>query len=230
MPNELGNRAQRRFASGITQVSPETVLAGRVARSAAASRQERPTKAELSIAGLRAADAERKQTRELRPPKPQTPCARCTRPIRGRDSICVHCQYAVRAAAKAMAAVVGGRDGYYRRTYGISASDYRSLYEQQLGLCAICCRPQEDLNAPMVVDHNHGTGEVRGLLCGLCNSGLGMFCDSNFLLLQAIAYLTERGSSSTAYEPAPRTVVDSKERRLEVKAWQLPRLADAAES
>lgn len=175
----------------------------------------------------RAARKRMKQFGSPEPRAPRQPCVRCTKPVPIPTLVCLNCQFSVEAAGKAMAAVIGARDGYYRRTYGISARDYRDLYERQIGQCAICRRPQEDLKAPMVVDHNHGTDEVRGLLCGTCNSGLGMFCDSNLLLLQAIAYLTERGSASTAYQPTPKRIVDSMERRLEIKAWRDGR-ADAS--
>lgn len=39
------------------------------------------------------------------------------------------------------------------------------------------------------LDHDHETGQIRGVLCGRCNSGLGGFKDSPNLLLKAIRYL-----------------------------------------
>ncbi len=41
------------------------------------------------------------------------------------------------------------------------------------------------------IDHDHKTGDVRGVLCKSCNIGLGMFYDNNKLLLNAINYLNK---------------------------------------
>jgi hypothetical protein len=74
-----------------------------------------------------------------------------------------------------------------RRTYALSERMFQSLLRKQDGRCAICGvimkQPQ--------VDHDHETGLLRGLLCGLCNKGLGCFLDSQGLLQRAIDYLEE---------------------------------------
>ena len=72
------------------------------------------------------------------------------------------------------------------RSYGLSMEQYEALLAKQGGVCAICAKPPAE---PPVVDHCHGTGKVRGLLCRNCNSGLGLFGDDHGLLAAAIAYL-----------------------------------------
>jgi hypothetical protein len=57
--------------------------------------------------------------------------------------------------------------------YKLSPADYYALFELQGGRCAICHVTPEEMGRRLAVDHNHLTGEVRGLLCSPCNSGLG---------------------------------------------------------
>ena len=76
--------------------------------------------------------------------------------------------------------------------YGITEEDYQLMLEDQHHLCPICRRflpgyYDSDLCAP--VDHDHATGAVRGILCGNCNTGLGMFRDRVAYLQRAIQYL-----------------------------------------
>lgn len=49
------------------------------------------------------------------------------------------------------------------RTYGITPAQYELLFTWQRGRCALCGR--RSLSRRLAVDHNHTTGEVRGLLC-----------------------------------------------------------------
>ena len=76
-----------------------------------------------------------------------------------------------------------------KASYGLSCEEYDKLWEQQKGLCAICATEPCCGRSALYIDHNHTTGEVRGLLCNQCNFGLGAFKDSGERMLAAIAYL-----------------------------------------
>lgn len=78
------------------------------------------------------------------------------------------------------------------RLYEMTLEEWTELLIQQLGLCALCGVQMDGPNEPMV-DHCHLTGKVRGLLCGGCNTGLGMFEDCIDLLKLAVKYLRESG-------------------------------------
>ncbi len=63
--------------------------------------------------------------------------------------------------------------------FHITSEEYDRLYARQGGVCAICQQPETALSRngtvpPLAVDHDHATGEVRGLLCMRCNLLLGM--------------------------------------------------------
>jgi hypothetical protein len=75
--------------------------------------------------------------------------------------------------------------------YGISLEDYSEILRRQGEGCAICGL----LKPTMHVDHCHDTGQVRGVLCGTCNPGIGLLGDNIQLLESAIRYLTGRMSS-----------------------------------
>src|SRR6478752_9570861 len=79
------------------------------------------------------------------------------------------------------------RDAYLRRTFGITQGDYEGLLARQGGGCAICGKQPGKIS--LHVDHDHATGEVRGLLCVGCNNSLGQFHDDPRLLLRAIEYV-----------------------------------------
>lgn len=76
------------------------------------------------------------------------------------------------------------------KTYGISLDDYARMLEEQDGHCKICpATPEEQHHNVLMVDHDHTTGEVRGLLCHHCNAALGHFEDDVDRMLNAIEYL-----------------------------------------
>jgi len=80
------------------------------------------------------------------------------------------------------------QDRYLLKKYNMGLDTYKEMLSEQNGLCAICHkRPRVD--TLLVVDHNHDTGSVRGLLCSPCNVGLGCFRDDEHSLLRAIKYL-----------------------------------------
>ena len=76
---------------------------------------------------------------------------------------------------------------YLKNTYGISLDEYRAMREEQGEQCAICYSTPKKL----FVDHDHGTGTVRGLLCVTCNTMLGFARDSESILRNSIAYLSK---------------------------------------
>ena len=75
---------------------------------------------------------------------------------------------------------------------GITPEQLIDRYERQEQCCAICKSEIELIDS--AIDHNHETGEFRGVLCKQCNRALGMFGDSTFVLKNAIEYLEAFGS------------------------------------
>lgn len=71
--------------------------------------------------------------------------------------------------------------------YGLTLEGYEGMLLEQGGGCAICGLPPG--TRALHVDHDHRTGEVRGLLCNNCNQGLGRFRDEPDALVAAAMYL-----------------------------------------
>lgn len=79
------------------------------------------------------------------------------------------------------------------KKFNITIEGYAHLLEQQNSVCAICFKPERaKMNGKikkLSVDHNHVTGRVRGLLCSVCNTGIGKLQEDKTILLSAINYL-----------------------------------------
>ncbi len=73
-----------------------------------------------------------------------------------------------------------------KRAFNMTIEEVNIKKEKQKGLCKIC-----KINKATHIDHNHKTGEVRGILCNICNSGLGFLKDDIGILKSAVKYLKE---------------------------------------
>jgi len=73
--------------------------------------------------------------------------------------------------------------------YGISIEERDKLLSEQDFACAICGVLEVNLKKKLAIDHCHTSQKVRGLLCTVCNLGLGKFKDDPSLLLKAAEYI-----------------------------------------
>lgn len=89
---------------------------------------------------------------------------------------------------------------YYKRKFGITIEERDQILIDQGGRCAVCNDEisfHQGLSASRTgnaacVDHCHGKGNIRGVLCGYCNTGLGAFKDDLDRLSSAIQYLINK--------------------------------------
>jgi hypothetical protein len=82
------------------------------------------------------------------------------------------------------------REARLLRLYALGPGDYEAMLVIQGGRCAIC-REEPKPGRHLAVDHRHGDGLTRGLLCWLCNKALQAFRDDVARLRAAAAYLEE---------------------------------------
>ena len=84
--------------------------------------------------------------------------------------------------------------------YGVTEEQLMETLHKQGNACAICKEPLPDLlvyenrRRGYAIDHNHDSGEFRGVLCTSCNALLGMAKDNKDILLAAIDYLEVNGT------------------------------------
>lgn len=76
-----------------------------------------------------------------------------------------------------------------KRSYGISPEHYDDLLKKQGGVCAICGGGPKHPRKYLDVDHCHDSGEIRALLCGTCNTGIGFMGEDPTRLRAAADYL-----------------------------------------
>lgn len=89
-----------------------------------------------------------------------------------------------------------GRQNHLKRRYGLSVEDFDRMLAEQKNSCPICNRflqAKADKGTSWfpVVDHDHVTGKVRGILCNGCNTGIGLMGEDPARFTAAVAYLTK---------------------------------------
>lgn len=94
------------------------------------------------------------------------------------------------------------RNGHLLRTYGIDLGQYNQLLRKQRNRCFCCQRLHTEFPRALAVDHDHKTGEIRGLLCTHCNRRvIGRHRDHQ-LLTRAGRYL--KGPHTGWFVPAKK--------------------------
>lgn len=110
-------------------------------------------------------------------------CCRCAAPPTNRTGVpyCNSCR-AIARQEQARARVL--------RAYGITTADYDRLLAAQRGGCAVCRTTDPGRGQRVfVVDHDHVSNHVRGLLCHNCNSAIGLLRDDPKIIAAAADYV-----------------------------------------
>ena len=115
---------------------------------------------------------------------------RYDRPIGVRPN-CKECQRVIDAKRRG---TEKGKEKYRNKNWkkqgiDIDYQQYKVMYEDVKGCCQICSEQYPVL----CVDHNHATGEIRGLLCTACNLALENFKESVNVMKNGISYLERFG-------------------------------------
>lgn len=99
-------------------------------------------------------------------------------------------EYKVKRRKNSHKYIRANREWRLKNKYGMTLSQFDSMFELQGRVCALCKSDKSD-NKNFVVDHCHKTGRVRGILCSYCNRALGMLRDDVTILKKAIEYIGE---------------------------------------
>ena len=128
----------------------------------------------------------------------------------GVERLAKYCKGCRAAKVRGYAANTRDRRREYYRTamhhlkkYGLTKKAYDTRLTAQGSVCAICRGVNVYMHGrqiPLAVDHDHGTGKIRCLLCNKCNTVLGQFRDSEELFISAVEYLRRARGVSPDYQ------------------------------
>ena len=117
--------------------------------------------------------------------------------LRTKDKLrgtCKKCCMKQRRARLKKADPAQRRSVVLKNKYGITTIEFDQMLMNQFYSCKICGSRDPGPKGVFAVDHCHKTSKVRGLLCYLCNIGLGSFRDNQDFLASAITYLEDSKS------------------------------------
>jgi hypothetical protein len=78
-----------------------------------------------------------------------------------------------------------------RSLYGLEQSEYDLILERQRNRCAVCKAKTPGGAGSWHIDHDHLTGQVRGLLCNNCNLAVGLLQDDPEIIRAAARYVAK---------------------------------------
>lgn len=124
-----------------------------------------------------------------------------SRKTNGKNSWCKPCSNTASRSSRAKKPHLTetyNRRAFRTERFGLPWREMKALYDVQYtkqdGKCAICGTTEYGKNRNrFAFDHDHQTGELRGLLCNSCNYALGQFKDDRSRLESAVRYLREYG-------------------------------------
>jgi len=84
------------------------------------------------------------------------------------------------------------REQQLAKIYDLTPKEVANMEEESHGCCFICGVHKSQLKKELFIDHNHETGQIRGLLCSNCNFMLGNAKDNIEILQKGINYLKDK--------------------------------------
>ncbi len=116
--------------------------------------------------------------------------------------------------------LLADKAAHLKNAYGMTLFEYEYTMRRQHGKCPICKQAPKK-GKFLAVDHDHYTGEVRGLLCYQCNAFLGRVDDDTDALSRAIKYLSAYWARvARRLKVVPRKVDTSSVQFLKTKTFR----------
>lgn len=134
-------------------------------------------------------------------------CSECgqEKKLRQQGGICDNCYFKTQIATNPERLEQfkrTARERHLLRKYGLTLEQYNEMAVRQDNRCAICGEVENGKtrdgksDLPLMVDHDHTTGEVRGLLCAPCNFLVGLLEANSSRYESAKTYLEQRGKAA----------------------------------